>query len=139
MEAEFIEAYKQDHGRDAILFKLQELQGTVEPAEHDLAHLDQWMAPISEHVEAIMTPARNQIVYEPLGVVAIYGTWNVPLAVTLKPMVSAIAAGNCVFIKPSEMSPAIGEVIKKLVEKFMDIEAIAVVNGGPELAKKMNC
>jgi hypothetical protein len=59
LESEFIEAYKQDHGRDAIIFKLQESNGVIEPAEHDLRHIDQWIAPINEHVEAIMTPARN--------------------------------------------------------------------------------
>lgn len=71
--------------------------------------------------------------------VAIYGTWNVPLVVTLKPMVSAIAAGNCVFLKPSEMTPATSAMMKKLVDKYMDTEAIVVVNGGPNLAMKMNC
>jgi acyl-CoA reductase-like NAD-dependent aldehyde dehydrogenase len=71
-------------------------------------------------------------------VVAIYGTWNVPLCVTLKPMISAIAAGNCVFVKPSEFTPEVSIMIQKLVEKYMDKEAIAVVNGNYELAKKMN-
>ena len=70
--------------------------------------------------------------------VAIYGTWNVPLCVTLKPMISAIAAGNCVFVKPSEFTPEVSIMIQKLVEKYMDKEAIAVVNGNYELAKKMN-
>lgn len=59
LESEFIEAYKQDHGRDAIIFKLQEFNGVIDPAEHDLRHIDQWMTPINENVEAIMTPARN--------------------------------------------------------------------------------
>jgi acyl-CoA reductase-like NAD-dependent aldehyde dehydrogenase len=71
-------------------------------------------------------------------VVAIYGTWNVPLCVTLKPMISAIAAGNCVIVKPSEFTPEVSIMIQKLVEKYMDKEAIAVVNGNYELAKKMN-
>jgi acyl-CoA reductase-like NAD-dependent aldehyde dehydrogenase len=71
-------------------------------------------------------------------VVAIYGTWNVPLCVTLKPMISAIVAGNCAFIKPSEFTPAISIMIEKLVSKYLNKEAITVVNGAFELAKKMN-
>jgi aldehyde dehydrogenase (NAD+) len=107
-------------------------------AEHTIANLDKWMAPIKENVEAMLAPATSTIVHEPLGVVAIYGTWNVPVVVTIKPMITAISAGNCCFVKPSEMSPAIAMMIQKLVETYMDTKAIAVVNGGMELAKKMN-
>ena len=59
----------------------------------------------------LYAPTKNSIVYEPLGVVGIYGPWNVPVDLTLKPMLSAIAAGNCCFVKPSEMSPAIAMMI----------------------------
>lgn len=76
--------------------------------------------------------------YEPLGVVAVYGAWNVPMSTTVKPLITAISAGNCCFVKPSEMSPCIAEMIKKLVDSYLDPKAIAVVNGGPELGKKMN-
>jgi hypothetical protein len=48
-----------DHGRDAIIYKMQEKQGTLDPAQHDLAHIDAWMAPINENIEAVMAPAKN--------------------------------------------------------------------------------
>jgi aldehyde dehydrogenase (NAD+) len=96
------------------------------------------MRPISENVEAFMAPASQSIFYEPLGVVAIYGSWNVPLSVTIKPMITAISAGNCCFVKPSEMSPNTAVMIKKLIDTYLDTKAIACINGGPELGKKMN-
>ena len=67
-----------------------------------------------------MAPCKTMIVYEPLGVIGLYGTWNVPLGVTVKPMISAITAGNCCFVKPSEMTPHTSNVIKKLVENYLD-------------------
>jgi aldehyde dehydrogenase (NAD+) len=73
-----------------------------------------------------------------LGVVGIYGCWNVPVTLCIRPLLAAISAGNCAFVKPSEMSPKIGLMVKKLVENYMDTKAFAVVNGGMELAKKMN-
>ena len=54
-------------------------------------------------------------------------------------MINAITAGNCCFVKPSEMCPETSNVMKKLVDKYLDNEAFAVVNGGMQLAKKMNC
>jgi len=53
-----------------------------------------------------LAPNTNKIRYEPLGVVLIFGSWNYPYYVTLKPLVQSIATGNCAIIKPSEMSPA---------------------------------
>jgi aldehyde dehydrogenase (NAD+) len=96
------------------------------------------MKPMFEDIEALMAPATNKIVYEPMGVVAIYGAWNVPLNVTLKPLISAIAAGNCCVVKPSEMTPQVALMMKRLIETYLDPEAFAVLTGGPELGKKMN-
>lgn len=71
--------------------------------------------------------------YEPLGVSLIYGSWNFPYIVTLKPLCTAIAAGNLAIIKPSEMAPATSALIKELVEKYLDKECFAVLEGGPEI------
>ena len=54
---------------------------------------------------------------EPYGVVLVMGAWNYPLQLSLAPVVGAIAAGNAVVIKPSELSPASADIIKELVEK----------------------
>ena len=62
------------------------------------------------------------------------GSWNYPYVVTLKPLAQAIAAGYCVMIKPSEMSPASTKIIKSLVENYLDPECYSVIEGGPEVA-----
>ena len=63
----------------------------------------------------IFFPNFTKIRYEPLGVALIYGSWNFPYFVTLKPLANAIASGNCAIIKPSEMSPNSSKVIQKIV------------------------
>lgn len=57
---------------------------------------------------------------EPYGVVLVIGAWNYPLQLTMLPVCGAIAAGNCVIIKPSEMSPATAAAIENLVPKYLD-------------------
>lgn len=57
---------------------------------------------------------------DPYGVVLVMGAWNYPLQLTLLPVAGAIAAGNCVIIKPSELSPASAELVKELVPKYLD-------------------
>jgi len=73
---------------------------------YDLANLDKWVKEESIDTEMTFAPATSTVVYEPLGVALIFGSWNYPYFVTLKPLVQAIAAGNCAVIKPSEFSPA---------------------------------
>jgi len=84
-----------------------------------------------------LAPGKTRIRYEPLGVVLIYGSWNYPYVVTLKPICQAITAGNCAIIKPSEMAPNASKVIKTFVETYLDKDCFAVFEGGPEMAMEL--
>jgi aldehyde dehydrogenase (NAD+) len=77
----------------------------------------------------IFFPNSTKIRYEPLGVALIYGSWNFPYFVTLKPLANAIAAGNCAIIKPSEMSPKSSNIIQKIVQKYLDNDCYRVILG----------
>jgi aldehyde dehydrogenase (NAD+) len=77
----------------------------------------------------IFFPNSTKIKYEPLGVALIYGSWNFPYFVTLKPLANAIAAGNCAIIKPSEMSPKSSGIIQKIVQKYLDNDCYRVILG----------
>lgn len=66
-------------------------------------------------------PAKSKILYEPLGVVCIMGSWNFPLYTTLAPLIHAIAAGNCAVIKPSEIAPNTLLKIKSLITRSIDM------------------
>lgn len=86
----------------------------------------------------MFAPARTYVKYEPLGVALIFGSWNYPFVVTLKPLCQAITTGNCAVIKPSEMAPASSAIVKKLVDKYLDTTCIQVIEGGPEVAAKIS-
>ena len=68
----------------------------------------------------MLAPAYSAVKYEPLGVVLIYGSWNYPYVVTIKPLIQAIVTGNCAVLKPSEMAPFASTVMKKLCDKYVD-------------------
>jgi aldehyde dehydrogenase (NAD+) len=74
-------------------------------------------------------PGRAYYRYEPLGVVLIIGPWNYPFYLCLSPLVGALAAGNCVVVKPSEHAPASSAAMADLIPKFLDPDAVKVVEG----------
>src|SRR5580693_6217595 len=99
-------------------------------AEHALAHLRQWMAPLSVSPGAPgLGPAQVQVQFDPLGVGLIIGTWNYPLMLTLSPLIAAIAGGNAAVAKPSEVAPATADVIARFLPEYLDQGAFSVVLG----------
>jgi len=99
-------------------------------AVYVLNHLKDWMKPekVKKGLVALMDNA--YIKYEPFGVVLVIGAWNYPIQLTLGPMVGAIAAGNCVVLKPSELSEATATLLETLCHKYLDNDCIRVINGG---------
>ncbi|WP_163312759.1 aldehyde dehydrogenase family protein, partial [Klebsiella aerogenes] len=69
-------------------------------------------------------PGSSQLMYEPLGVVLIIGPWNYPLQLLFTPLVGAIAAGNCVVLKPSEFAPATSAVMQEIITNVFPPEYI---------------
>jgi aldehyde dehydrogenase (NAD+) len=106
-----------------IGFTIAELDGT-------LRHLRRWLRPTRVPTPAALLPGSSRVVLEPLGVVAVIAPWNYPLQLTLAPAIGALAAGNAVVLKPSELAPATARVIAELVPRYLDPAAIAVVEGG---------
>jgi acyl-CoA reductase-like NAD-dependent aldehyde dehydrogenase len=79
--------------------------------------LTYWLQPSKGLVNAM----DDLLIYnDPYGVVLIIGAWNYPIQLTLLPLVGAIAAGNCVILKPSEVSPASAELMAKLIPNYLD-------------------
>lgn len=97
-----------------------------------LAHLDEWLAPQSVEVPAVHLPAWGSTVREPHGTVLIIAPWNYPVQLTLLPAIGAIAGGNCVVMKPSELAPAISHWLATYLPKYVDNERIVVIEGAVE-------
>jgi len=81
-----------------------------------------------------MGPGKSYIQQEPLGVIGIMGSWNFPIATSLGPLVSAMAAGNAVVLKPSEMAPYSAKIMKTLFARHLDLNAYQCVNGQVQVA-----
>lgn len=103
-----------------------------------LKNLRRWMRPERKRTNLANLPSSSKVMKEPLGVVLVIGPWNYPLMLILAPVVGAIAAGNCVVIKPSEFSPATTNLIGKIMQSRFPPEYITVVEGeGAELIPDM--
>ncbi|MGE5106363.1 MAG: aldehyde dehydrogenase [Sphingobacteriales bacterium] len=94
-----------------------------------LKHLKQWIQPEKTGTNLLNLPSSSYILKEPLGVVLIIGPWNYPFQLLINPLLGAIAAGNCVVLKPSEFSPATSSVMKKIIEETFPKDYILYVEG----------
>ena len=94
-----------------------------------IRNLDYWMQPKTVTTNLANLPSKSYIQYEPLGVVLIIGPWNYPLQLLFTPLVGAIAAGNCVVLKPSEHTPATAAILKKIVEEVFNSNYVLYVEG----------
>ncbi|MGZ3097526.1 aldehyde dehydrogenase family protein [Streptomyces sp. H72] len=120
-----------DLGKSAAEAQRTEIGFTVREIDHTLDHLTDWLrpepAPVPAHLGADAT-AWTQ--YDPLGVVLVIAPWNYPVQLLLAPVAGALAAGNAVVAKPSELAPATSAVLARLLPEYLDAEAVAVVEGG---------
>ena len=129
-EQEINEALKADLNKSPFESYMSEIGIVLDELRFVTKHLRKWArdqrvpTPLSQFKStSFMHP-------EPYGVVLIMSPWNYPFMLTLDPLVGAIAAGNCVVLKPSAYSPATSAIITKLAEKSFDPGHVAVVQGG---------
>lgn len=94
-----------------------------------IKNLRRWMEPESTATNLVNLPSGSRILREPLGVVLIIGPWNYPFQLLLNPFLGAIAAGNCVVLKPSEFAPATDAIMKTIIEEVFPKECVLYVQG----------
>ncbi|MFV2198009.1 aldehyde dehydrogenase family protein [Nocardiopsis sp. LOL_012] len=123
-------ALKDDLGKSPVEAHTTEIGFVLNEIDHTLRHLKSWLRPQRVSVPAALAPAKARKVREPLGTVMIIAPWNYPLNLALAPLVGAIAAGNTALVKPSELAPATAAALADLVPRYLDTEAVAVVQGG---------
>lgn len=91
--------------------------------------LDAWMKPERKATNLLNFPSASRVMREPLGVVLVIGPWNYPFMLLINPVIGAIAAGNCIAIKPSEFAPATDAVIKRMIDEAFPPEYIFCMQG----------
>lgn len=101
----------------------------MQEINYALKNLQEWMQPERVPTNLINLPSSSYLYPSPKGVVLIIGPWNFPLQLLLIPVAGAIAAGNCVVVKPSEFAPATGAVIEKMIGEIFSKKYVMVVQG----------
>ncbi|WP_103026504.1 aldehyde dehydrogenase family protein [Salinibacter altiplanensis] len=132
---EFQNAIHADFRKAPAEVDLTELKPLLDEAQFAIAHLDEWMAPTRRSSPVFFTGTRSEIHYEPKGVALILAPWNYPLTLTLAPLIGAVAAGNCVTLKPSEKTPHTNVVLKKLIGELYEEREVALLTGAKEVAQ----
>ncbi|MGW3168583.1 aldehyde dehydrogenase family protein [Streptomyces sp. NPDC001153] len=129
--ADLAAALHADLGKSSAEAYRTEIDFTVREIDHTLDHLEEWLrpepAPVPAHLGADAT-AWTQ--YDPLGVVLVIAPWNYPAQLLLAPLAGALASGNAVVAKPSELAPATSAALAELIPAYLDTDAVAVVEGG---------
>ena len=104
---------------------------------HALKNLRRWAAPKRGRTPWFVTPARGWVQPEPFGVSLIFSPWNYPLQLLFAPLVSAIAAGNCALLKPSELATHTADAMVKLIRENFPEEYISIATGGVDVAEAL--
>lgn len=135
-EERFRQAISADFGhRSAVETTFAETMMVFSEIRHASKHLKTWMAPQRVATALQFLPARNRLIPQPLGIVGIIAPWNYPLQLTLAPAIGAIAAGNRVIIKPSELVPHFSALLKETVAQKFDTTELLVTGVEDEIAK----
>ncbi|MEK7254119.1 MAG: aldehyde dehydrogenase family protein, partial [Bacteroidota bacterium] len=114
-----------------------EIFPTTGALKHTKNHLRQWLQPQPAPTPLAFIGSRSWVQYEPKGVCLIISPWNYPFNLSFVPLVSAIAAGNCVILKPSEFTPHTSAVMKKILAEVFEENEVAVVEGDAEVSQAL--
>lgn len=133
-EPQILEALRSDLGKSAEESYMSEIGMCLTEIRHTARHLREWSRPRRVPTPLMHFPGSSRIVREPRGVCLIIAPWNYPFLLAVGPMISAIAAGNCVTLKPSEYAPATAAVLEKMLDVCFEERFCRTVTGGAEVS-----
>lgn len=128
----FADAINKDLGRPAMETQFGEVFSTVNEIVEVIDSLSSWARPSNPSSDLAFVLHKSRVLKAPKGTVLVMGAWNYPITVQLGPVIPAIAAGNTVVLKPSELAPHSAKLISELIPKYLDHDIIRVVNGAIE-------
>ncbi|MQL72749.1 hypothetical protein Taro_005141 [Colocasia esculenta] len=129
-EGDVLDALRADLGKPGLESFIQEIALAKDACKLALKELIRWGKPQKVSTSITSFPSSAEIITEPLGVVLIISAWNYPFLLSLDPVIGAVAAGNAVLLKPSEIAPATSSMLARLLPEFVDKSSIKVVEGG---------
>jgi aldehyde dehydrogenase (NAD+) len=136
-EQQLYEALREDLRKSEFEAAVTEVIFIYGEINHAIRHLAGWMRPQRAGKTITSIFAKNRIYYQPKGVCLIISPWNYPFQLLMSPLISAIAAGNCVILKPSELSHSTSAVMARLIEECFDREEVCCFEGGADIASEL--
>lgn len=136
-EEEIIQAGLLDSGKSRSEMMLTELFSTYGELKHLIRHLKKWTKPKRIKTPIGMLGTFSKTILEPKGRILVMAPWNYPFNLTMSPMMAAVAAGNQVIVKPSEMSPAMAKVIETIINEAFTPKEVAIVQGDEKVAEHL--
>lgn len=129
-EPAILEALASDLGKCPTEAYVTEVGFVINEIDYTLDRIETWTQPRKVSLPLHQRPGSGRVIPEPLGTVLIIAPWNYPLQLLLAPLVPAIAAGNTVILKPSEIAPATSALVDSLLLDYLDSRVVQVVTGG---------
>ncbi|ALW87283.1 aldehyde dehydrogenase [Hymenobacter sedentarius] len=126
-----------DFRKPAAEADMTEIWTSLVELKHTVKHLKKWMAPRRVGVSLALLGTRSWVQVEPKGVVLIISPWNYPFYLAVGPLISAIAAGNAVVIKPAEQTPATSALLQRLCEDLFQPNEVLLLQGDKEVATEL--
>ncbi|MEC9283785.1 MAG: aldehyde dehydrogenase family protein [Bdellovibrionota bacterium] len=123
-------ALRLDLGKSTYESDIAEIDYCLQDIKHTLKSIDSWARPNKVKTPILVQPGKSYVQAEPLGKVLVIAPWNYPFQLLIAPLISAIAAGNSVSLKPSEVAHNTAMAIEKMIKEVFKEEEIAVVQGG---------
>jgi len=136
-EAEILQALAADLNKSAYEGYLTEIGQVLDEIRFARRRLRRWATPKRVPTPLLHWPAASLIYPEPLGVSLVIAPWNYPFQLAVAPLVAAVAAGNCVVVKPSEFSSHTASALAGIVGRAFDPAHVAVVEGDAEVSKAL--
>ncbi|KAL6563928.1 hypothetical protein OROHE_005168 [Orobanche hederae] len=136
-EDEIYTALEQDLGKHPVESFRDEVGPLIKSVHYALDGLKKWMSGKKANLPLAAFPASAHLVPEPLGVVLIISPWNFPFGLSLEALIGAIAAGNAVVLKPSELAPASSSALAKLIGNYLDSKAVKVIEGDASVGEQL--
>ena len=131
------DALQQDLGKPLVETELTEVYPIIGDIKHVKKHLHQWMRRQKVKTPLSMLGASSYYIHESKGVSLIISPWNFPFNLTFGPLVSAIAAGNTVIIKPSEITPQSSALMAKIIADVFTEDEVALIEGDVEASTQL--
>ena len=130
-------ALREDFGKNSFEAWVSEIGLVMDEIRWLRKHAAAWARPQRVRTPMALWPATSRIEREPRGTVLVISPWNYPALLSLSPVAGAVATGNTVVLKPSEISTAVEATLAELIPQYLDPHAVRVITGGPEVVHEM--